>query len=161
MLFAAWFILLISIAIVLDATKLTIPNWISVGLVIGFILYCFAGAEDIQVWQHVLVGAAVLIIAAGLYLMRWMGGGDVKILAAIALWAGPLQILPFLLLTTLFGAAIAVAMLAVHLWVLANAQSATVIAAKRYIPRWVHHGLCPYGIAIGTAALIIIPSRFF
>src|SRR3954449_1542675 len=101
---AALFIWLVVFAIVLDATKLTIPNWISIALIAAFFCHSLFGNRDIVIWQHLAVALTVLLVGAGLFAMRWMGGGDVKLLSAVALWAGPPKIVPFLLLASVLGA---------------------------------------------------------
>src|ERR1700758_4157157 len=49
--------------------------------------------------QHVLLGAAVLVLSALLYHLHWIGGGDVKLAAAIFLWSGPALAALVLLIT--------------------------------------------------------------
>jgi prepilin peptidase CpaA len=46
------------------------------------------------------VAAVILTVGIVLFALRVAGGGDVKLLAATALWAGPAQIVPFLLLVS-------------------------------------------------------------
>jgi prepilin peptidase CpaA len=57
------------------------------------------------------VGLAVLTVAIVLWQRRLLGGGDVKLLAAVAVWAGPSEVLGFLLVTTLAGGLLALAWL--------------------------------------------------
>jgi prepilin peptidase CpaA len=59
-----------------------------------------------------IVGASA-VLAAGMLVWRvgWIGGGDVKLLAALSLWAGPEFLVPFLLVTSLAGGALAAALL--------------------------------------------------
>src|SRR5262249_48846419 len=132
--FAAVFIWLVVFAIIIDTCKLTIPNWISIALVAGFFGFAIVGSKDTSIWQHLLIGSAVLLGSGVLFHLRWMGGGDVKLLSAVALWAGPSQILPLLLLVTLLGAGLALAMLYTHLWMLGNSGTRQVAVAKRFIP---------------------------
>jgi prepilin peptidase CpaA len=54
---------------------------------------------------------AVFAVGAILWSRGWLGGGDVKLLAATALWAGPSHILAFLLTTTLAGGALSLLIL--------------------------------------------------
>ena len=59
----------------------------------------------------VAVGVGVFAFGALLFARRLMGGGDVKLLAAIALWCGPTFLTPFALVTSLAGAGLAAVML--------------------------------------------------
>lgn len=49
----------------------------------------------------------IFLICAGLFAGGMMGGGDVKLIPAVALWAGPDHILPYLFITSLTGGLIA------------------------------------------------------
>jgi prepilin peptidase CpaA len=54
-----------------------------------------------------LTALLVLCVTSGLFSLRMMGGGDVKLMSAFALFAGPYYILPFLLYTTVCGGLVA------------------------------------------------------
>ena len=54
------------------------------------------GAWDIL--YHVAAGLAVLAFGVLLFIPGWFGGGDAKLMAAIALWIGPRQPIPLYLL---------------------------------------------------------------
>lgn len=56
-----------------------------------------------HLWKAVLLALVVFAVAAGLFAARVMGGGDVKLMAAVTLWAGPQWTAPFLLLTAIAG----------------------------------------------------------
>ncbi|MEZ5758328.1 MAG: prepilin peptidase [Emcibacteraceae bacterium] len=55
------------------------------------------------------IGISILIFSFLVFLFArgYIGGGDVKLIPAIALWAGPSLILEFLLITTIFGGLLA------------------------------------------------------
>jgi prepilin peptidase CpaA len=57
--------------------------------------------------------AGLAVLAAGLILFArgWMGGGDVKLMSAVALWCGPSLLASFAIVTGLVGAVIAAVML--------------------------------------------------
>jgi prepilin peptidase CpaA len=73
-----------------------------------------------------------------------MGGGDVKLGAALALWFSPGAIVKFLVLTSLAGGVLTVALLVWH-------------RAKRREGR----PQIPYGVAIAFGGLAILTQRFF
>jgi prepilin peptidase CpaA len=63
-----------------------------------------------MVWS-VAIAILVFAVGTGLFALRLLGGGDVKLLAAATLWAAPDYVLPFLLIVTLAGALLGFAFL--------------------------------------------------
>lgn len=112
---------------------------------------------------HAGPAAAVLVLAPGLLAWRagLIGGGDVKLGAALALLVGLAQLPRLLLLTALFGGALALLqLLGRHAgWLLALALDRLLPAglAGRLAPAsWAAAGAAPpsvpYGVALGLAA---------
>ena len=56
------------------------------------------------------MGAAVFAVGVGLFVLKLTGGGDVKLLAATALWAGTERVLGLLLVMALAGGVLALVM---------------------------------------------------
>lgn len=98
---------LVGLAAWSDARRLVIPNVIPLALVL--IWPGFAAVTGIGVWSGLATGAAVLAVGAGLFAAGLVGGGDAKLMAACALWAGPTLVLPFILITLLGGGALGAA----------------------------------------------------
>jgi len=76
--------------------------------VVSSLLFLVQGAE----WKSVLLwptlsAALVFAVGAGLFAAGLMGGGDVKLIAATALFAGPALSLPLVLYVTVAGGFIA------------------------------------------------------
>ena len=93
-----------------DARTYLIPNRYAAAIVAAFPFFAFG--KPLDVWLFGLL-AGVLLLSAGtaLFARRLLGGGDVKLLAAIGLWSGFAQ-LPLLLMgTALAGGALAIAYL--------------------------------------------------
>lgn len=90
-----------------DFKTYLIPNSVSLAIVALYPAHVLASPVPID-WAGALVLAGC-VLAAGfiLFALRLAGGGDVKLLVAATLWAGPAQALPFLLLTTLAGGLLA------------------------------------------------------
>ena len=107
MAFAAAFTFLVIYAVISDVTRLRIPNWVSAALIALFVAFLAIGGKSLPVAEHVLVAACVLAGGFALFGLGWMGAGDVKLMAAVALWAGPSKALTFLLVTGIAGAALA------------------------------------------------------
>ena len=93
--------LLIALAIALVTAAITdlrsrrIANWLTGGVALGAPLFWWA--SGLSLWPGVALQFAVALAAfailAVLFALRAMGGGDVKLLTALALWIAPL---PFL-----------------------------------------------------------------
>ncbi len=93
-----------------DLRSYQIPNRASAILAVAFLLMATVVPRAF-VLGGLATGAGVLAIGAVLFARRLMGGGDVKLLAAAALWCGPGLLTPFALVTSLSGAALAGVML--------------------------------------------------
>ena len=102
----------------------------------------------------VAVAAGVLIGMFVMFGLGWIGGGDAKLAAVIALWLGADHALAYVLYTALFGGILTIALLQFRLMVL-PAQCLTVPWIMRlHAPET---GV-PYGVAIAAAALFIFPA---
>lgn len=102
----------------------------------------------------VALAAGVLIGMFVLFGLGWIGGGDAKFAAVIALWLGADHALAYVLYTALFGGMLTIALLQFRLMVL-PAQCLTVPWITRlHAPET---GV-PYGVAIAIAALVVFPA---
>ena len=90
-----------------DARRYLIPNWISVGIIALFLPYALLSPVGVNWLGGLATAAAAFALGFGLYALRLMGGGDVKLITACALWAGPAMIAPFLVIVSLAGGALA------------------------------------------------------
>ena len=102
---------LTGIAAASDLKARTIPNWlVLIGIVLGFGMnvYLFA-------WDGLVRSAMGFGLAAAVYLpmfaLRAMGGGDVKLMAAVGCIAGARNWFVIFLFTSILGGIAAVAML--------------------------------------------------
>jgi len=72
-----------------DILTMTISNRITLGLSAGFfVLAVWSGMPLADIGWHFSAGLAVLAVGFGLFARGWIGGGDVKLMAATALWLG-------------------------------------------------------------------------
>lgn len=142
-------------AMVSDTLTLEIPNRISVGLVVVFMaLALLAGMDLAAILVHLGAGLVVLVVGAGLFFARIVGGGDAKLLAAASVWTG-FQALPMFL----FYMAVAGGVLAACMLVYRRLPLPARFAASPWLDR-LHNpneGV-PYGIAIGIAGLLVFTS---
>jgi prepilin peptidase CpaA len=143
---------LLIVAALRDATSMTIPNWISIALAAAFAPAALAAGLGVAEALACLgVGIAALAIGVALFALRWIGGGDAKLLAAAALWLGLPGIASFLLWTALAGGALALVLLSARRFA---ALSGLPAAPPAWLARLLKpEGDIPYGIAIAAGAL--------
>ncbi|MBC8241624.1 MAG: prepilin peptidase [Alphaproteobacteria bacterium] len=142
------------LAMVADFRTFEIPDRLSLALVVAYPLAALSAG---YAWQQILwafvVGALMLVAAIVMFALRIMGGGDGKLLASAALWTGHEQLLAFLLLTTLAGGILAVALLLYRGLPLASRFAGVTVLRQLYEKK----REVPYAIAIGAAGLIMYP----
>ncbi len=102
---------------------------------------------------------AVFLIGAVLA-RGYIGGGDVKLLAAAVLWTGPAGLSGLLILTALLGGVLALILLSpIGAYLVAGAR-AQLGSAAGPAPA-IESTPVPYGIAIAAASLfLILPPQF-
>ncbi|CVI18003.1 Components of type IV pilus, prepilin peptidase [Agrobacterium tumefaciens str. B6] len=88
-----------------DLLSMTIPNRISLILLLSFILIAPFSGMDWQTFAMSLAAAAAVFFACfALFAANVMGGGDAKLLTAAAVWYGfNLSLIEFLLSVTFVG----------------------------------------------------------
>ena len=107
--FRALLLLIVVVAGIYDAQYRRIPNWLTLtGVVCGIALHSYLGG-----WPGLLIslegfGLAALVYLA-LYLLRGMGAGDVKLMAAAGAITGPHAWFILFLATSIAGALVAAA----------------------------------------------------
>src|SRR5258708_24750724 len=94
-----------------DLRRFLIPNRFPLALVLLYPAYFLTAAAPVDAVSAGLIALAVFLAGAGLFARGSMGGGDVKLMAATALWAGPALFVEFAVVTTLIGGVIAVVLL--------------------------------------------------
>lgn len=83
---AAILFFLLLLAALEDLWRLQIEDWLSAGVALGAFLALAVNGAATELWQNLLLFALVLGIGTLLFARGWMGGGDVKLLAACSLW---------------------------------------------------------------------------
>ena len=130
-----------------DLTRYLIPNWLTGSLLVLYPLAVFLAPQTVD-WQAGLLALAVMFaVGYGIFALRLMGGGDVKLIIACALWVGLSQLAEFVILFALLGGA-----LSVILWV--GRKALPFLAPAFSPPRALKAGEpVPYGVAIAIAFL--------
>jgi len=138
-----------------DVRSYTIPNRVSYGLALLFLVYVALKWPELPLLLHLGIGLLVFVICLVFWQMRWMGGGDVKFVAAISLWMGPGRILVFMILLSLLSAAFVTLLRLARTW---NPY----FQGSRW-PGWVkqmvqkaEENAVPYGLPAGIAALVAL-----
>jgi prepilin peptidase CpaA len=158
--FQSIFVLCICYTIVSDFRDLKIPNWVIISLVLTFAVFAAAYLEPRAALGHLIVAIFIFLLASAFFVANWVAGGDVKLLAATALWMGPEHAAYFTMLMALVGSALALALLWIRKYpYLLNTHIPNNWLLQRFTTLAVH-GQCPYGVAIGVAALLA-PSTLF
>jgi prepilin peptidase CpaA len=140
---------LMLIAAVEDLRRLVIPNAVVLALGVLWPLQLAAAPTISLTGSAVAALCAASVFGAGalLFSRGLMGGGDVKLLTAATLWAGPGLTPALLIVTAILGGLLTLALLFPLALRAVFAPAAAAGAAKR-VP-------VPYGVAIAAAALVV------
>ena len=132
------------IAAFTDLRRRQIDNWLNAAIALGAPLFWLASGLSLGgVGVQLAVAAAAFAVLAGLFAMGWMGGGDVKLLTALALWIEPTGFMRLLVIMALLGGLL------------------TIVVGGWHIARRNQHKIAvPYGIAIAAAGLWTLASQY-
>jgi prepilin peptidase CpaA len=140
------FVVLLAWAAGEDMRRLIIPDWISLGIAGLYPLHVLTSPVTPS-WL-VAAGLAALTLAIGFALFgaNMIGGGDVKLMAAVALWAGPIR-LPLLIIATALAGGVVAILLLLYRW------GIRVRTREKSSPT-----VMPYGVAIAAGGLMVALS---
>jgi prepilin peptidase CpaA len=146
---------LMAFAAASDLFTMTISNRVSLALLGGFLgLAVLSGMGLHDILLHVGAGAAVLAVAFACFAFGWIGGGDAKVAACVALWFGFGHMLDYLVYASLFGGALTLLLLQFRQWPLPHPLSSQPWLLRLHD----RESGIPYGIALATGALMIYPE---
>ena len=136
---------LLVVAAVIDTRTFTISNGLNAAVALLAPLYWLSIGLDPWPGIAIQLGVAcgVFLLFALAFAAGMMGGGDVKLAAAIALWFPPLVTLKFLVLMSIAGGVLTVLVLVVHR-----------LRSREGRPE------IPYGVAIAFGGLAILAQRY-
>ncbi|MFL6721714.1 MAG: prepilin peptidase [Sphingomonas sp.] len=133
------------VAAVIDVRTFTISNRLNLTVAALAPFYWLSIA--LNPWPGMAVqlaaGGFVFLLLAGAFYAGMMGGGDVKLASALALWFSPAGTLKFLVWMSVAGGVLTIGILAWH-------------RARRREGR----PEIPYGVAIAFGGLAILAQRF-
>ena len=143
--------LLVGLAIALvfaaftDMRRRQIDNWLNAGIALAAPLFWWA--SGLSLWPGVAtqlgVAAAAFAVFAGLFALKLMGGGDVKLLTALALWIEPSMFLKLLIVMALAGGVLTIVM---GMWHIMRRQRDRIAV--------------PYGVAIAVGGLWALGTQY-
>ncbi len=146
--------ILVIVAGLTDLTTMKIPNWISIALLFSFYpVALLMGLSLAEVAQAAAVGFGMLLAGMAMFALRWMGGGDAKLLATAGLWMGVPGILPFVLMTALAGGGLCLVLMSARAWLQVYEPAMPGWGQRLLQPK----GDIPYGVAIAAGALMAYP----
>ena len=140
-----------------DILSLRIPNWLSLTLVVWFVVFgVFAGLTMGVMALRLGLGAAVFLSGFVIYNFGLIGGGDVKLIAGSAIWVGWPDLGIFLLLVAICGGGLAGVVLIIRKM---HVPVPVWISEKQWYVRLTAEGEgIPYGVAICIAGLLTFPT---
>ena len=129
-----------------DIQRREIEDWLNAGIALASPVFWWACG--LSFWtdmaMQLALGAGVFLFFALMFAIGAMGGGDVKLLGAIALWFPWVEMARITIIMSLIGAALTLIVLIEHKWKQKPGQPEV-----------------PYGVAIALAALWPVGERFF
>lgn len=128
-----------------DIRERKIANWLNLAIALGAPLFWWVNGLSLWPDMALQLGMAIATFAvtAGLFAIRMMGGGDVKLLTALALWIEPSWFLQLLIVMALLGGLLTIFMGAWHV-----------------MKRQKEKLAIPYGVAISSAGLWVIGVHY-
>ena len=132
------------VAAAIDVRTFTISNRLNLTVALLAPLYwaSIALSPWPEIAAHVAAGAIVFVLLAGAFYAGMMGGGDVKLAAALALWFPPLATVKFLVIMSIAGGVLTLVILVFHR-----------LKKREGRPE------IPYGVAISFGGLAILAQR--
>jgi prepilin peptidase CpaA len=154
---AAIFVVMVALiaAAINDALTFLIPNRYVAIIIVAFVVYAIG--KPLGFWINGVVTAAICF-AIGLVLFeRVLGGGDVKLATACALWAGSDQAVLLAFVTALGGGLLALAQLS-PLYRLMPAPPGGAVPGNDFRSKL--RRPVPYGVAIAIGGICVVINRF-
>lgn len=146
---------LLAIAAGWDLVSFTIPNRLQLALLAVFALFvAVSGMTVPALGWHLLAGLVGLVIGFGLFAAGWIGGGDAKLFAGVALWLGFSDLMAYALVASVCGGALTIAIM-----LLRQMPLPVLLARQSWFARLhdARSGI-PYGVALAAGAFFLLPS---
>mgnify|MGYP003627278390 FL=1 len=138
-----------------DLTTMTIPNWLTSALALSFFAVALLAQMPLaDIAQHTAVAVVALLLGMVFFAKGWIGGGDAKLMAAVALWLGWAQALPYFVIASMLGGGLTLLILGYR-----NLPLPAFVLRQAWAMR-LHDRAegVPYGLALAAAGLLIFPD---
>jgi prepilin peptidase CpaA len=153
-------LLLLYVAMIDIATRL-IRNGIC--LVLALLGIASQFASPMQVTESLIAAIILLLLLIVIYQRGWIGGGDVKLLVALAIGLPLMGVIQLLTITALAGGVLALVHLMMRLLPYPKLAPAGSSLVRRVyaIERWrnLRHAPLPYGVAIACGGIWTVFSQ--
>lgn len=131
-----------------DGLRLRISDWISGGIAVGAFVALMLDGPVAGLWQNFALFAGVLAVGTFMFGRGWMGGGDIKLLAASALWFDLSNGWRLLIAIALAGGVEALLIIVLRRLPWPDGLRSKLLLLKR-------GGPIPYGIAIALGVVLM------
>jgi prepilin peptidase CpaA len=159
---------LLLLAAVIDLRSRRLPNWLTLGLILSGLVHAAvtSGAGGLgQAAAGTFAGAAAPLV---LFTMGAIGGGDVKLMAGVGAWLGPMAALAVFAVQCLIGLALILCQALMQRRTLVLFRNSAVLAANL-----AHKGVAacagesfhsidrplPYAVPVGMATVVVLLAR--
>lgn len=138
--------ILLLVSIYTDIRYRLIHNSLNIAIAVLAPVYWFASGPVTlsAIGGHLLIAGCTFLFFSIFFALRAMGGGDVKLFAALSLWFPWVEVVRMIFVATLLGAAVTIIFLMIH-----------------KLRQRVGPARIPYGVAISIAGLWSAGERFF
>ena len=154
-------ILLLVVAAYNDIRSLRIPNSICLavsvlGLLRLFLLWWLGDLAAAAVLETMATAAIILLIGLVAFMLRFIGGGDVKLIVATVLLIDGHNWFPFIMIMSISGGVLAMLMLA-----LKHSPIPTYLGPRFAAFALTTKVMVPYGVAISVAGSITLFTQLY
>ncbi len=139
-------------AAVQDLFTLRISNWTTLAVLALYPVYVVSAPQMVDMPMALAIGGLVFLVGFVLFHFKLFGVGDVKLFAAVALWAGAPLVVGFLLTVAVVGAVMAILLMSPLRLLLPYMAVATRIKADMAHLMQLQ---IPYGVSIAAGGLFV------
>jgi prepilin peptidase CpaA len=141
-----------------DLFSMRISNRLCLSVFALFVFFAvLASMAPAVVMWHVLAGLCALVVSFGLFAAGAIGGGDAKFVAAVSVWMGFSQLVEYLAIASILGGFLTLAIVVFRKYPLPPRLVGVEWINKLHDQK---SGI-PYGIALGIAAMMMLPHGEF
>jgi prepilin peptidase CpaA len=140
---------LLALAAAVDIWKLRIPNLFPVAIILLLPLWIYHTGWSGTLWQNGVVFLVAFFGGALLFSRGWLGGGDVKLLAAAALWFDFKGAAALFLYVAIGGVLLSIVFILLRRLLPERLTGGNIPSLKA-------RGPIPYGVAISGGAMLAI-----